>query len=186
VVAHACLPRASGKRGSLPEQGEPETGLADILIVDDERSIRAALAEILGYKGYVSESAADGHEAIGRVMDLKFRGREYRMILMDLKLKPELDGARTARFLDEASPEFRTRSSLSYISAFLSSVDMDRSGTISEKGAFRLAHRFENLRFIRTLNKPVDMEDLLELVSEGIGAYDMASLIKGGGGTVSP
>ncbi len=35
-----------------------------ILIIDDERSIRSTLAEILGFEGYRITEAADGLDAI--------------------------------------------------------------------------------------------------------------------------
>ncbi|MSS70742.1 MAG: response regulator [Candidatus Latescibacteria bacterium] len=148
-----------------------------ILIVDDEPSIRESLSEILDFKGYVAEGAADGHEAIGKVIYRKFLGHEYKMILMDLKLKPDLHGAEAACFIDGLPPEFRVCSSLSYISAFLSTVNVDRHGEVRETGDFSLMHRFEHLNFIRSLHKPVDVEELLQLVSEGIATHDLGGFL---------
>ena len=38
--------------------------MATILIIDDERSIRKTLTEILTYEGYKIEEAADGEEGL--------------------------------------------------------------------------------------------------------------------------
>ncbi len=38
--------------------------MATILIIDDERSIRKTLTEILSYEGYNVDEAADGEEGL--------------------------------------------------------------------------------------------------------------------------
>ncbi len=174
-IAHAH------SEGSVGESRAESVGIAaagdgpQVLVVDDEESIRDALVEILNFGGYTAECAADGHEAIGRVLYRKALGQEHRVILMDLKLRPDMDGAQAARFIDDQPPPWSAHGSLSYISAFISEVDVDRRGEVTEKGDFRLMHRFEHLRFIRMLNKPVDANDLLALVSEGVSTYEVGA-----------
>jgi DNA-binding NtrC family response regulator len=57
-----------------------------ILIVDDEANARAALSEILRDEGYLTETAADGFKALGKVDEF---GPD--VVLTDLKM-PGLDG----------------------------------------------------------------------------------------------
>src|SRR5574337_845152 len=64
-----------------------------ILIIDDEKSIRKTLTEILSYEGYKIEEAADGEEGLK-----KFREKNYDLVLCDIKM-PKLDGI---EFLEKA------------------------------------------------------------------------------------
>jgi DNA-binding NtrC family response regulator len=57
-----------------------------ILIVDDEANARAALSEILHEEGYVTETAADGFKALGKIGEF-----DPDVVLTDLKM-PGLDG----------------------------------------------------------------------------------------------
>ncbi len=60
--------------------------MASILIIDDERSIRNVLKDILGNEGYQVEEAADGEEGLK-----KFKAAIYDVVLCDIKM-PKLDG----------------------------------------------------------------------------------------------
>jgi DNA-binding NtrC family response regulator len=64
-----------------------------ILIIDDEKSIRKTLTEILTYEGYKIDEAADGEEGLK-----KFREKNYDLVLCDIKM-PKLDGI---EFLEKA------------------------------------------------------------------------------------
>ncbi len=66
---------------------------ATILIIDDERSIRKTLTEILSYEGYNVEEASDGEEGLR-----KFKEKNYDLVLCDIKM-PKLDGI---EFLERA------------------------------------------------------------------------------------
>ncbi|MHC1776380.1 MAG: sigma-54-dependent transcriptional regulator [Lentimicrobium sp.] len=60
--------------------------MARILVIDDERSIRSTLKEILEYEGYQMDDAPDGMTA------LELAAREkYDVILCDIKM-PQMDG----------------------------------------------------------------------------------------------
>ncbi|MEI6697111.1 MAG: sigma-54 dependent transcriptional regulator [Bacteroidota bacterium] len=60
--------------------------MSRILIIDDERSIRSTLREILEYEKYSVDDAADGASAIELVKNMK-----YDIILCDIKM-PQMDG----------------------------------------------------------------------------------------------
>jgi len=60
--------------------------MAKLLIIDDEKSIRKTLREILEYEKYQVDEAADGVEGLGMIQKEK-----YDIILCDIKM-PKMDG----------------------------------------------------------------------------------------------
>lgn len=60
--------------------------MANILVIDDERSIRNVLKDILSNEGYKVEEAVDGEEGLK-----KFSEKNYDVVLCDIKM-PKLDG----------------------------------------------------------------------------------------------
>jgi DNA-binding NtrC family response regulator len=67
--------------------------MANILIIDDEKSIRKTLSEILSYEGYKVDEAADGAEGFKM-----FKDKQYDAVLCDIKM-PKMDGL---EFLEKA------------------------------------------------------------------------------------
>ena len=67
--------------------------MPSILIIDDEKSIRKTLTEILSYEGYKIEEAADGEEGLK-----KFRNKNFDIVLCYIKM-PKIDGI---EFLEKA------------------------------------------------------------------------------------
>ena len=51
-----------------------------VLIIDDEKSIRNTLKEILEYEGYSVDEAADGHAGLEKLND-----ESYDVVLCDIK-----------------------------------------------------------------------------------------------------
>jgi two-component system nitrogen regulation response regulator NtrX len=68
--------------------------MANILVIDDEKSIRNVLKDILGNEGYKVDEAADGEEGLK-----KFSETTYDVVLCDIKM-PKLDGL---EFLSKAT-----------------------------------------------------------------------------------
>lgn len=60
--------------------------MASILIIDDEKSIRSTLKEILEYEKYTVDEAKDGEEGLE-----KFSKNDYDLVLCDIKM-PKMDG----------------------------------------------------------------------------------------------
>jgi two-component system, NtrC family, nitrogen regulation response regulator NtrX len=60
--------------------------MAKLLIVDDEKAIRAALRDILEYEGYAVEEARDGEEGYEMI-----QRNDYDVVLCDIKM-PKMDG----------------------------------------------------------------------------------------------
>jgi two-component system nitrogen regulation response regulator NtrX len=70
-----------------------------ILIIDDEKSIRKTLSEILTFEGYKLDEAADGEEGLR-----KFREKTYDVILCDIKM-PKIDGLDFLQKAVEINPD---------------------------------------------------------------------------------
>lgn len=66
--------------------------MSNILIIDDEKSIRKTLSEILSFEGYKIEEAGDGEEGLK-----KFKDHSFDVVLCDIKM-PKIDGI---EFLDK-------------------------------------------------------------------------------------
>lgn len=60
--------------------------MANILLIDDEKSIRKTLKEILEYEGYVVDEAGDGAEGLRMIQE-----GDYDIALCDIKM-PKMDG----------------------------------------------------------------------------------------------
>ncbi|GAA4755165.1 sigma-54 dependent transcriptional regulator [Flavisolibacter ginsenosidimutans] len=73
--------------------------MATLLIIDDEKSIRKTLTEILSFEGYKIEEAADGEEGLK-----KFREKTFDVVLCDIKM-PKIDGMEFLQKATEAAPD---------------------------------------------------------------------------------
>lgn len=71
--------------------------MANLLVVDDEKSIRETLKEILEFEKYNVDLAENGKRGL-----LMLKKNEYDAVLCDIKM-PEMDGL---EFLDQVSKEF--------------------------------------------------------------------------------
>ncbi len=115
-----------------------------VLIVDDEANARTALSEILREEGFVSETAADGFKALGKLEEF-----HPDVILTDLKM-PGLDGLGLMEKAKELSPDAVVLVMTAY-GTIHSAVDAVKRGA-------------ENY-----LTKPLDDTDaLVALVAKGV------------------
>lgn len=73
--------------------------MSKILVIDDERSIRNTLKDILEYEKYEVDLAEDGNKGIEKV-----RGAEYDIVLCDIKM-PGLDGIEVLERLNALAPD---------------------------------------------------------------------------------
>ncbi len=72
---------------------------AKILIVDDEKVIRDSLKLVLSDEGYLTETAADGEEALNAIKE-----DDYDVVISDIKM-PKLDGMELLQEASKISPE---------------------------------------------------------------------------------
>lgn len=113
----------------------------EVLVVDDEKSMRVTLAAILRDEGYQVTTAATGEEAL----DLCSK-RKFSVVLMDVRM-PGIDGVETFRQIRRHQEGVR----VILMSAY--SVDALRDAALDE-GA------------IAFLPKPLDLEKVIDLIRE--------------------
>ena len=73
--------------------------MAKVLVIDDEKSIRKTLKEILEYEKYQVDEAADGMEGLTLIEKNK-----YDIVLCDIKM-PKMDGLELLEKVMQSSPE---------------------------------------------------------------------------------
>ncbi len=72
--------------------------MADVLLVDDEKSVRSTLAIILQKSGYRVEEAGNGNDAIEKI-----KTHCYDLVITDLRMKP-VNGMEVLRIAREINP----------------------------------------------------------------------------------
>ena len=123
--------------------------MANILIIDDEKSIRKTLSEILSYEGYKIDEAGDGEEGLK-----KFAEKTYDVVLCDIKM-PKLDGI---EFLDR-SKEINADVPVIMISGH---GNVDTAVEAVKKGAFDYISKPPDLnRLLITLRNALDKQSLV-------------------------
>jgi DNA-binding NtrC family response regulator len=123
--------------------------MANILIIDDEKSIRKTLSEILSYEGYKIDEAGDGEEGLK-----KFTEKSYDVVLCDIKM-PKLDGI---EFLDR-SKDINPDVPVIMISGH---GNIDTAVEAVKKGAFDYISKPPDLnRLLITLRNALDKQSLV-------------------------
>jgi len=121
-----------------------------ILVIDDEKSIRNTLKDILGFEGFQVELAENGRDGIDLVLT-----SDFDIILCDIKM-PELDGLEVLEQIRKIKPE----STVVMISGHGS---IDTAVEAIKKGAFDF------------IEKPLDLNRLLITLRN---ASDKTALVK--------
>jgi two-component system nitrogen regulation response regulator NtrX len=124
--------------------------LPKILIIDDEKSIRNTLKEILAYEGYDVSEAQDGIEGIKLAEKDKFD-----IILSDIKM-PKMDGIEVLERLQEITPE-------TPVVMISGHGNIETAVEAIRKGAFDY------------ISKPLDLNRMLVTIRN---AMDRSSLVK--------
>ncbi|CAN5224271.1 sigma-54 dependent transcriptional regulator [soil metagenome] len=123
--------------------------MANILIIDDEKSIRKTLTEILSYEGYKIDEASDGEEGLA-----KFKEKAYDVVLCDIKM-PKLDGL---EFLEKAK-QFNPDVPIVIISGH---GNIETAVDAVKKGAFDYISKPPDLnRMLITLRNAMDKTTLV-------------------------
>lgn len=124
--------------------------MSKILIVDDEKSIRDTLREILEYEKYTIEEAEDGEVALA-----KLKANTYDVVLCDIKM-PKKDGTEV---LDGAQ-ELGVTAPFIMISAH---GTIDTAVECTKKGAFDFIQKPPDLnRLLLAIRNAMDKSDLVQ------------------------
>jgi CheY-like chemotaxis protein len=103
-----------------------------VLVVDDDLTIRATFADILGGEGYEVTATPDGREAV-----LLAAGQRFDAILLDLFM-PEMDGLTVLPLLRALAPE----TGIVIVSAY---IEPDRAADALRLGAAAVLAKPPNL-----------------------------------------
>ena len=122
---------------------------ASILIVDDNEGILETLSAILEEKGYDTDTAKNGREAIE-----KSKKNFYDLALLDIKL-PDIEGTKLLTEMKETKPKM---------------VKIMMTGYASLQNAVEAL----NLGADAYITKPLDPENLLKIVNEKLKAHGEA------------
>jgi len=123
---------------------------ASILIVDDNKGILETLSAILEEKGYRTDTAKNGREAIE-----KSKKNFYNMALLDIKL-PDIEGTKLLTEMKGTRPNM---------------VKIMITGYASINNAVEAL----NLGADAYIMKPVDPENLLKIINEKLRAQSEAA-----------
>lgn len=123
--------------------------MATILIIDDEKSIRTTLSDILSYEGYKIEEAADGQEGINL-----FKKKQYDVVLCDIKM-PKIDGMEFLEQAVEVNPDVP-------IIMVSGHGNIDNAVEAVKKGAFDFISKPPDLnRILITIRNALDKTSLV-------------------------
>ncbi len=152
--------------------------MAKILIVDDDKSIRKTLRDILEFEKYVVEEAADGLECI-----VKLKQSPVDVIILDVKM-PRMDGMEAIEKIQNLCPD-------TPVVMISGHGNIDTAVEAVKKGAFDFIQKPPDLnRLLITLRNALDKSSLItekkvlqkkvsnSKVQEIIGKGDQISLVK--------
>ena len=123
--------------------------MSKVLIVDDERSIRHTLRDILEFEKYDVDEACDGMEAL-----VKIKQHPYDVIILDIKM-PKMDGMDALDKIQEIARE----TPVVMISGHAS---IDTAVEAVKKGAFDFISKPPDLnRLLITLRNAMDKSELI-------------------------
>lgn len=127
--------------------------MANILVIDDERSIRNTLKEVLEYENHKVDLASDGIEGIEL-----FCKNKYDVVLCDIKM-PKMDGIEVLEKIHETAPD----ATIIMISGH---GNIDTAVDAIKKGAFDF------------IEKPLDLNRLLITIRNGLDKTTLISETK--------
>ncbi len=123
--------------------------MARILIVDDDKSIRKTLRDILEFEKYEIDEAADGLECI-----VKIKQSSFDVIIMDVKM-PRMDGMEAIEKIQNISPD-------TPVVMISGHGNIDTAVEAVKKGAFDFIQKPPDLnRLLITLRNALDKSTLI-------------------------
>ncbi len=123
--------------------------MAKILIVDDDKSIRKTLRDILEFEKYEIDEAGDGLECI-----VKIKQNHYDVVVMDVKM-PRMDGMEAIDKVQSINPELP-------VIMISGHGNIDTAVECVKKGAFDFIQKPPDLnRLLITLRNAMDKSSLI-------------------------
>ena len=123
--------------------------MAKVLLVDDERSIRRTLRDILEFEKYEIEEAENGMDCL-----VKLKRNKYDAILLDIKM-PKMDGMETLERIQILSPD-------TPVIMISGHANIDTAVDAVKKGAFDFISKPPDLnRLLITIRNAMDKSTLV-------------------------
>ena len=123
--------------------------MAKVLIVDDERSIRKTLRDILEFEKYTVDEAVDGLECV-----VKIKQNKYDVIVLDIKM-PKMDGMDALERIQELASD-------TPVVMISGHATTDTAVEAVKKGAFDFISKPPDLnRLLITLRNAMDKSSLI-------------------------
>ncbi|MCB0615748.1 MAG: sigma-54-dependent Fis family transcriptional regulator, partial [Phaeodactylibacter sp.] len=123
--------------------------MATVLIVDDERSIRRTLRDILEFEKYQVDEAADGMECL-----VKVKKEKYDVIILDIKM-PKMDGMEALERIQILAPDVP-------VVMISGHATIDTAVEAVKKGAFDFISKPPDLnRLLITIRNAMDKSNLV-------------------------
>lgn len=117
TIFYIDLPASNKTPIKATEKGESPTadsGKGKVLVMDDEKSIRDMVGQMLNFLGYDVKLAQDGSEAIEIYMEANQSGKPFDAIIMDLTVPGGMGGKEALEKLRQANPEIKVIVSSGY------------------------------------------------------------------------
>lgn len=122
---------------------------AKVLIVDDEKSIRKTLRDILEFENYAVDEAVDGMECV-----VKIKQQTYDVIILDIKM-PKMDGMDALERIQELAVE-------TPVVMISGHATIDTAVDAVKKGAFDFISKPPDLnRLLITIRNAIDKSSLI-------------------------
>ncbi len=123
--------------------------MAKILIVDDDRSIRSTIREILEFEKYEVEESTDGVDCL-----VKVKRNKYDVIIMDIKM-PHMDGMEAIEKIQTVAPD-------TPVVMISGHGNIDTAVEAVKKGAFDFIQKPPDLnRLLITIRNAMDKSTLI-------------------------
>ncbi len=141
-VAHEA-----GQASGAPAAPGPASGRRKVLVMDDDRMLRAVILDILDTIGYEGAAVADGEEAVESYRAALDRGRPYDAVILDLTVPDGMGGVDAVGKILEVDPRARVIVSSGYSNAPVMS-------------------EYERYGFMGVITKPYRIQDLREILGK--------------------
>ncbi len=123
--------------------------MARILVIDDEKSIRNALDEVLVYENHKVDLSSDGDEGLEL-----FKNNEYDVVLLDIKM-PKMDGIEVLEQINAKSPDIP-------VIMITGHGNVETAVEAIKKGAYDFIEKPLDLnRLLITIRNALDKSDLI-------------------------